>query len=187
MKELSLNILDIAQNSVKADAKNIVIDLTEEGPLLTLRITDDGKGMKKDFLEKVFDPFTTTRTTRSVGLGLPLLKMASEATGGTMTIESKDAESYPSDHGTVVCATFRTDHIDCPPLGDIVSTVVLLIQSSPFEPNWTYTHKVDGRESCLDTYSLHEQLGSDIPLDAPEILAFVRDFLEEGEKMLYDE
>ncbi|MBQ9469283.1 MAG: ATP-binding protein [Clostridia bacterium] len=181
MKELSLNILDIAQNSFKAEAENIALELLEEGALFTFRITDDGRGMTPEFLMRVMDPFTTTRTTRKVGLGLPLLKMAAEATGGELKIVSKDREHYPEDHGTVVTATFFTDHIDCPPLGDVVSTVLLLIQSAPFSPRLSYTHKKNGEEFSLDTAELHEQLGPDVPLDEPEVLAFLRDYLTEGE------
>lgn len=184
MKELSLNILDIAQNSVKANAGTVRIELLEEGDLLTFRITDDGYGMSEDFLNKVLDPFTTTRTTRKVGLGLPLLKMAAEATGGTLTISSRDAESFPEDHGTELTATFYKNHIDCPPLGDIVSTLTLLIQSAPFSPRYVYVHKKDGKESYLDTDELHEQLGPDIPLSEPEVLSFLADFLGEQEAAL---
>lgn len=184
MKELSLNILDIAQNSVKAEAQHIMLDLIEEGNLFTFRITDDGKGMTKEFVKRVIDPFTTTRTTRKVGLGLPLLKMAAEATGGKLSIESRDREHFPLDHGTVVTATFFTDHIDCPPLGDIVSTVLLLLQNAPFSPRYTYRHRKNGAVFELDTNDLHEQLGPDVPLDEPEVLAFLRDYLTEGEASL---
>ena len=154
MKELSLNILDIAQNSVKAGAKNIEISLAEEGNRLTFRITDDGCGMSEDFLARVLDPFTTTRTTRKVGLGLPLLKMAAEATGGSLEISSRSEKEH-ADHGTEVTATFYTDHIDCPPLGDIVSTVVLLLQNAPFEPRYVYSHSKGENVFSLDTAELH--------------------------------
>lgn len=184
MKELSLNILDIAGNSFKAGAENITLELIEEGNLFTFRITDDGKGMTPEFLARVLDPFTTTRTTRKVGLGLPLLKMAAEATGGELTILSRDEKTCPDDHGTVVTATFFTDHIDCPPLGDVASTALMLFQSAPFSPRLTYVHRKNGREFSLDTAELHEQLGPDVPLDEPEVLAFLREYLEEGEASL---
>ena len=183
MKELSLNILDIAQNSVKARAENISLEIVEEGSTLTFRITDDGVGMTGAFLERVFDPFTTTRTTRKVGLGLPLLKMAAEATGGWLTIVSKDKENY-ADHGTTVSATFFTNHIDCPPLGDVVSTVLMLVQSAPFSPHYIYEHTKNGKSFRLDTDELHEQLGPDIPLNEPEVLSFIKDYLSEGEAEL---
>ncbi|MBP5156148.1 MAG: sensor histidine kinase [Clostridia bacterium] len=183
MKELSLNILDIAQNSVKAGAGNIEISLAEEGSRLVFRITDDGCGMTKDFLANVLDPFTTTRTTRKVGLGLPLLKMAAEATGGAVEITSR-SEKETADHGTEVTATFYTDHIDCPPLGDIVSTVVLLLQNAPFGPRYVYSHSKGENRFSLDTDELHEQLGPDIPLSEPAVLEFIESYLREGEESL---
>ena len=181
MKELSLNILDVAQNSVKAKATVITVELIEEGNELTFRITDDGVGMTPEFLANVLDPFTTTRTTRRVGLGLPLLKMAAEATGGYITVTSRDA-AHHEDHGTVVTAVFRTDHIDCPPLGDIASTMVMLIQNAPFAPRYIYRRSVDGNGFVLDTDELHASLGEDVPLSEPEVLAFVGDYIREGEE-----
>ncbi len=183
MKELSLNILDIVQNSVRANADVIEIDIHESGPLLTLTVKDNGHGMKEEFLKGVLDPFTTTRTTRKVGLGLPLLKMVAEQTGGSLSIRSKHEQDH-EDHGTTLCARFYTDNIDCPPLGDIVSTIVLLIQGAPFAPRYIYRHCKDGKESFLDTDDLHEQLGADIPLSEPEVLAFVREYLTDMEGAL---
>ena len=108
MKELALNILDIAKNSVKAGAAHIGISIVEEGALRTLTIRDDGSGIPEEMLRTVMDPFTTTRTTRRVGMGLPLLKDAAEQTGGRVEILSRQGEA----HGTVVTATFFTDNID---------------------------------------------------------------------------
>ena len=184
MKELSLNILDIAQNSVKAEATFIEILIAEEGPKMELTIRDNGYGMKEEFLRNVLDPFTTTRTTRKVGLGLPLLKMAAESTGGSLQISSIHRDEDEKRCGTAVKATFFTDHIDCPPLGDIVSTVVLLVQNAPFSPRYLYRHTKDGKESLLDTEELHLQLGGDIPLNEPEILAFISEYLQVQEEAL---
>ena len=184
MKELSLNILDVAQNSVKAEATLIEILIDEAGPRLSLTIKDNGYGMKADFLERVLDPFTTTRTTRKVGLGLPLLKMAAEATGGGLEIRSVHRSDDSIECGTVVSALFYTDHIDCPPLGDIASTLVLLVQNAPFAPRYVYRHTKDGKECVLDTDELHEQLGWEIPLSEPEVLSFLSDYLKEQEEAL---
>ena len=117
MKDLSLNLLDIAENSVKAEATLTQLLLTQEGSILTFQVVDDGRGMTEEVLKGVVDPFYTTRTTRKVGLGLPLLRMAAEQTGGTMTVESRHRDTHPDNHGTVVTAVFHTDHIDCPPWG----------------------------------------------------------------------
>ena len=178
MKELSLNILDITQNSVTAGAKNILISLVEtDDGWLTLTITDDGCGMSEETLRTVMDPFYTTRTTRKVGMGVPLLKLASEQTGGKLDIKSKDAKNNPEDHGTVVTATFDTKHIDMTPVGDMVSTVEVLLQGHP-EIDYVYVHKTPRFSVEMDTRELKAVLG-DISLGEPEILEWVRGYLSE--------
>ena len=177
MKELSLNILDIVENSAKAEAKNIGIALHEENSILTLTITDDGKGMTAKTLEGVVDPFYTTRTTRKVGLGIPLLILAAEQTGGNVKIVSKHIEEHPDAHGTIVTATLHRDHIDSPPLGDVIATVVTVIQGHP-DTDLLYTHTANGISVSLDTKEMRQILG-DIPLSSPEILVWIEDNLRE--------
>ena len=178
MKELSLNVLDIAMNSVKAGAKHLDILLNEAGSRLTITIRDDGCGMSPEMLATVADPFTTTRTTRKVGMGIPLFKLAAEQTGGTLTIVSKQARAGEADHGTTVTATFDVSHVDCAPVGDMTSTVTTLMQGSP-EIDLTYEFLVDGEGKRLSTAEMREMLGPDVPLDAPEVLSWVRDYLSE--------
>ena len=178
MKELSLNILDIAQNSVKARAENILIELIEADAKLILTIKDDGCGMSKEMVENVMNPFCTTRTTRKVGLGVPLLKLAAEQTGGGIRIESVSETDNPENHGTTVTAEFFTDHIDCTPLGDIISTVTVLIQGSP-DIEWKFVHKKNGGAVELDTRELREVLG-DVPLDNYEVIKWIEEYLKEG-------
>lgn len=177
MKELSLNVLDIAKNSVKAGATRIDITLVTVDSLLTLTITDDGCGMTPETLATVMDPFYTTRTTRRVGMGLPLLVLAAEQTGGSVTIRSRHVETHPTDHGTVVTATFHTDHIDFTPVGDMVSTLETLILGSP-EIDFTLLHEEGGRRVELDTRQLREVLG-EVPLDSPEVIGWIREYLRE--------
>lgn len=178
MKELSLNILDIAQNSVSAGAKNIGIFLTEtEEGMLTLSITDDGKGMSAEMVRAVTDPFCTTRTTRKVGMGIPLLKLACEQTGGSLRIESVPREEDPVNHGTVVTATFDTTSIDFTPLGDVTDTLIVLIQGHP-EIEYRFTHTVPQGSVRLDTGELRDVLG-DISLAEFEVLEWIRGALEE--------
>lgn len=179
MKELSLNILDIAQNSIKAGAEHLDILLTQTGNRLTITIADDGCGMSPAFLASVTDPFTTTRTTRKVGMGLPLFKLAAEQTGGSLAVTSVQQTPDCAEHGTRVEATFYTDHMDCAPLGDVTSTVVTLIQGSPLL-HLTYVHIVDGAEKRLSTDEMREMLGPEVPLSDPEVLMWVRDFLNEA-------
>ena len=177
MKELSLNVLDITKNSVKAGATLIHISLVEEGNLLTLTITDNGCGMKPEVVETVMNPFYTTRTTRKVGMGVPLLMLAAEQTGGSVTIESRHEEEYPDGHGTVVTATFYTDHIDFTPIGDMASSMETLIMGSP-DIDFTFLHDMNGRRVELDTRQLREVLG-DVPLDSYEVVQWIGDFLRE--------
>ena len=177
MKELSLNILDIAMNSVKARADKVSIELEETAERLSVKITDNGCGMKKDFLDTVTDPFSTTRTTRNVGLGIPLFKLAAEQTGGSFEISSKHESEYPDEHGTVTAASFVKNHLDFTPLGDVVSSVIVLIQGSP-DIRWIFTHKTEKGEVALDTAELKEVLG-DVPLDNVEVLNWISEYLKE--------
>ena len=177
MKDLSLNLLDIAENSVKAEATLTQLLLTQEGDILTFQVVDDGKGMTEEVLKGVVDPFYTTRTTRKVGLGLPLLRMAAEQTGGTMKVESRHRDSYPDNHGTVVTAVFHTDHIDCPPVGDLVATVTTLIQGHP-DTDFLFRH-ADGETVVeLDTRQLREVLG-EVSLAEFEVLQWISGFLQD--------
>lgn len=176
MKELSLNILDIAENSTKAGASLVEILLVEEGNKLTLTIADDGCGMSPETARNVTDPFYTTRTTRRVGLGLPLLKLAAEQTGGQMSLSSS---TDPESHGTKVCAVFYTDHIDAEPLGDTVSTVVTLVQGHP-DTDFHFLHEKDGKElASLDTREVRAVLGDDVPLSALPVLDWIGSALRE--------
>ena len=172
MKELSLNILDIAMNSVKAKAKNVSISIMDEGDTMSVVIKDNGSGMSQDTLKRVTDPFYTTRTTRKVGLGIPFYILAAEQTGGKVEIISQTEE--PS--GTTVSALFYKNHIDCLPLGDIISTFLTLIQGNP-NIDFLFTHN----SVNLNTKELKEVLG-DVPLSSPEVLVWIREFLEEQYK-----
>lgn len=178
MKELSLNILDIAENSVKAKATLTEIDITEQEDKLTLTITDDGCGMTEEILKTVTDPFYTTRTTRKVGMGIPLLKLEAELTGGSLSINSKHISEYPNDHGTVVTAVFFKNHIDCTPLGDVVSSLTTLIQGHP-DTDFLFTHKTGEKEITLDTRELREVLGADVPLNTYDVIKWIEEYLNE--------
>lgn len=181
MKELSLNILDIAQNSVKAGAKNIGIDINEDGSTFSFTVTDDGCGMTREQVERLKDPFFTTRTTRKVGLGIPLLTLAAEQTGGSVQIESRSEKEFPDSHGTVLTARFLKNSIDFTPLGDIVSTLLTLIQGSE-NIDYEFSHTVNGKKISLSTREMKEILG-DVPLSEPEVLEWAREYLGS----LYDE
>jgi len=174
MKELSLNILDVAKNSVKAGASRIVIRIDESDGWRTLSIIDNGCGMPPEFVATVTDPFTTTRTTRPVGMGLPLLKLAAEQTGGTLTIES----SVEPPTGTTVKARFRMDHLDCVPVGDYAGSVVTLIQGSPEIDFYFVYNREDGQSVSVDTAELRQILGPEVPLDLPDVLLWIQGALQ---------
>lgn len=177
MKELSLNILDIAQNSIKAGAAHIDVLLTEDSETLELCIRDDGCGMTADVVRGVTDPFYTTRTTRSVGMGIPLLKLAAEQTGGSFSIESTSEKDDPVHHGTAVHARFFKNHLDFTPLGDVVSTVCTLIQGAP-DVDWHFCHCFGNACAEVDTAQMREVLGG-VPLDSFEVLDWIRQSLSE--------
>ena len=177
MKELSLNILDIVENSVKAGATLTEINLLEDGDRFCLTITDDGCGMTEETLKTVTNPFYTTRTTRKVGMGLPLLKLEAELTGGSLTISSKHVSEFPDEHGTVVCAVFYKNHIDFTPLGDVVASITTLIQGHP-DTDFLFIHKTDDREVRLDTRELRVVLEG-VPLNEYEVIKWIEEYLNE--------
>jgi len=158
MQELSMNVLDVAENSVAAGATLVAITLSIDtaAKRMTLTITDNGKGMPPEMAARVTDPFCTTRKTRKVGLGLPFLKMAAEMTGGALSIESTVGK------GTCVTAWFTLGHIDLAPLGDMSATVAGLIQCSP-DIDFVYTVQADGEQFAADTRELRAVLDG-VPL-----------------------
>ena len=178
MKELSLNILDIAKNSVKAGASLVQILLKETDAELTLTIADDGCGMTEEILRGVSDPFYTTRTTRKVGMGIPLLKLAAEQTGGEVKITSRHESTHPTDHGTEVVAVFFKNHIDFTPMGDVVSSIITLIQGNPMI-DFLFRHETDALCAELDTRQMREILGTDVPLNSFEVLQWIEGYLQE--------
>ncbi len=177
MDELSLYVLDITMNSVRAGATEIKVELREEGEWLYFTVTDNGCGMHDEQVKKLTNPFFTTRKTRKVGLGIPFLTMLAEMTGGGVTISSKH-ESLYEDHGTVTSAKFGRHHIDFIPIGDMTDTVKTLIQGSP-DINFTYIHSTEKGEVTLSCREIREVLGEDIPLNEPEILAWIDGTLRE--------
>lgn len=174
MRELSLNILDVAQNSISAGGKHIRINVTrsERDDTLVIQMVDDGCGMTPEQIAQVIDPFYTTRTTRKVGLGVPLFKMAAEMTGGTFSIESQVGK------GTRVEASFVPSHMDMTPLGDLNATISILIRCNP-DLDFHFHHKTDIGEFTMDTEELREVLGGDVSFSHPDIMEWIEGFLQE--------
>lgn len=177
MKELSLNILDITENSVKAKATLTKILLNETDDILEIVIEDNGTGMTNEVLMGVTDPFYTTRTTRKVGMGLPLLKLQAEQTGGGISVSSVHINDDSENHGTVVKALFYKNHIDFTPLGDVVSTIVTLIQGHP-DTDFLFEHKFNENTVTLDTRELRKIL-EDVPLNSYDVIKWIEGFLLE--------
>ena len=178
MKELSLNVLDITMNSVKAGATFIEILLDETDESLEIVIRDNGCGMTDDIVEQLKNPFYTTRTTRKVGMGVPLLTLAAEQTGGHVSIVSDTAAENPDAHGTTVTAVFHKNHLDFTPLGDMIPTITTLIQGSP-DIDFHFRHTAPARTVELKTAELRQVLGDDVPLGAFEILQWIEEYLRE--------
>lgn len=179
MTELSLHILDIAQNSVNADASVIEISVSENilQDILSLEIIDNGNGMTMEELRKAKDPFYSTGHKKT-GLGIPLLKQQSEQSNGKFSLVSESGK------GTRVAASFQYSHIDRQPVGDMNATIISLIRAWP-EIDWKYTHSINGKSFILDTCEIREEL-DDIPINNSKVVGFLRDMLQENIQALSD-
>ncbi len=175
MTEISLNVLDIANNSIRAGADliEIIIQIQRDQDKLIITIADNGCGMTEDQIRQVEDPFFTTRTTRKVGLGVPFFKMAAQCSGGTFRIESVPGA------GTSVVAEFGLSHIDRMPLGDMNSTIHTLITLNT-QIDFLYRYQFDTREFTLDTREFRQILGG-VPLNTPEVSDYIKEYLKENQ------
>lgn len=169
MEDLSLHILDIAENSIAAGASRIEIIIREDTSqdLLILEVRDNGKGMDEELLKMVADPFFTTKTVRKVGLGIPLLKQAAEECGGELSIHSEKGK------GTAITARFRRSHIDLKPLGDIGATIMVLVAGNP-NVNFIFEYNKDSKRFRFDTEELRNELEG-IPINLPAVLMVIKD------------
>ena len=180
MRDLSMHVLDIAQNSIKAGAKLVTVTFVDDGNgKLTFSVQDDGCGMSPDFLARVTDPFTTSRTTRKVGLGVPMLKQSAEMCGGEFSIESEVGV------GTTISASFDTRNIDCIPLGDICDSLLTLVVLNPNEPEFLFQASSPKSEAMFDTRQLRQVLG-DVPLNEPDIINWMKESIEEEFKPILE-
>ncbi len=176
LEDLSAHVLDIAENSVMAEATEVRIEIIEDksADRLSFSVEDNGRGMTKEFMSKVTDPFTTTRTTRRVGMGLPFLKQSAELCGGGLEIVSEPGK------GTKTTASFIMSSIDRPPLGDIPASLMALIMGSP-EIRWIYRHRTDNGEFVLDTDEIIDALdGEREMLRSPEVGLWLKEHIKEN-------
>ncbi|MEG2574412.1 MAG: ATP-binding protein [Christensenella sp.] len=174
MKEISLHIMDIIQNSVTANATviEVALAIARDEDIVSVTIKDNGKGMSKEMLAHVTSPFVTTRTTRKVGLGISLFKAGAEISGGCFEIDSQEGV------GTELRAVYVLSNIDRPPIGDFAGTMQSVIVCNP---NIDFVVKViiDGHEEFLDTREVRQVLGDKISLDMPEVSAWIKENLNE--------
>lgn len=179
MRELSLNILDIAQNSIAAGSllTEIKVEENTAEKTLLIGIYDNGKGMTEEQVRNVQDPFYTTRTTRKVGMGIPLFKMAAEQTGGSFTLTSQVGV------GTNVEARFKTDSIDFTPLGDVAATIATIVCMNE-DKDFIYTRKIDGAEFKFSSADIKKILDG-VPLSEPSVMNWVEGYISEQTEELF--
>lgn len=171
MDDLSLHILDIAENSVRADARNIEIIISREAGILRVEVNDDGRGMDAATLARVRDPFFTTKRKKT-GLGIPLLSQAAEQTGGNVTVDSAPGR------GTKVTVTFPWEHVDRPPVGSMADTLLTLIAGHP-DREYIYEERDRDRSFRFDTREIKADLDG-VPITEPSVLAAIRGLLKEN-------
>ncbi len=174
-----MHILDIVQNAISAKANLIEIRITEDlnRNVFEVLIKDNGKGMDDKMLTHVADPYTTTRTTRKVGLGIPLLKHSAEQSNGYIKVHSA------KNIGTTIQATFQLDHVDRPPLGDCTGTIVLLAAANP-DIDFKYIHSVNDNTYTFDTREVKEIL-DDIKISDPKDRNMLKEMINENLREIY--
>jgi hypothetical protein len=174
MEDFSLHILDVAENGIGAGATLIKIIVREDTDTdrLTISIQDNGRGMEPEFLAIVLDPFVTTRTTRKVGLGLSLFQQSAQEAAGDLVVESTPGV------GTTVTALMSHKHIDRKPMGNMVETILTLIEGNP-QCDFLYAHSKNGKEYTLDTRTMRAEL-EEIPINHPEVIGLIRQDLSAG-------
>lgn len=179
MRELALHILDLVQNSIEAGATSVLLEIIEDinADIMVIRVTDNGRGMDEATRRRVLDPFVTTRKTRRVGLGLPLIDMSTKRCGGSLRIISTPGQ------GTTVEASYRHGHLDRPPLGNMLETVKTLIIANP-ELDFEYRHNFNGAVFSLATRDITEALG-DVPLTHPDVISWLHEYLSDNLVNLY--
>lgn len=174
MKELSLHILDLVENSINAHAKLVTITIIEDisNNLLKITIEDNGHGMDEGLLRIADNPFTTTRKTRDVGLGLSLMKAAALRTDGNFYITSE------KNKGTKVVAIFKYDHIDRAPIGNMGSTISTLLNREE-NIDYLYVHQINNKQFKFDTREIRKLLG-EVKLNTPEVILWVREYINDN-------
>ncbi len=178
MNDLSLHIIDIIQNSLSAGAGLVTVSVNEDtqANCLTIEVGDNGKGMTKEQVDKLDDPFFTSRTTRRVGMGIPLFRQSARQSGGDVVIISEPGK------GTDIKATFELNNIDRPPLGDIANTIILMVSANP-DKEFVFCYIYNGNEYCFDTREVKEVLEG-LPLNDVSVIRMLTEMVSENIKEL---
>jgi hypothetical protein len=178
LREISLHIIDIAENGIAADADLITIKISEStaNNLLEVTVADNGTGISPELIDKVTDPFFTTKKTRRIGLGLSLFKEAAERCGGEFSIRSEAGK------GTKIFASFTLDHLDLAPIGDLAGSVMCLIMGNP-GVDFVYEYEYNKKSFSLDTREIKKELDG-VPVNRPEVLRYISDMIEGSVKEL---
>ena len=175
MFELSLHILDLVQNAISAGASLVEMEIVmdESANKLTITLTDDGCGMDAALTKRVCSPFATTRTTRKVGLGIPMFTQLAQQCGGGLSIDSKVGQ------GTRLSAWFQLKNIDLPPMGDLRGTLCALILGAPDKPDFVLDYRVNDQAFVFDTRQIRALLGG-VGLNEPDVLGWIGEYITEG-------
>lgn len=179
MREISLHLLDLVQNSIEAGATSVKLEINENlnSDKMIIRVMDNGRGMDEKLRQLVIDPFITTRTTRRIGLGLPLMDMSTKRCGGYLDVDSTPGK------GTVVEAMYQHSHLDRPPMGNLVETVKSILVANP-ELDFIYDHTVNDRRFTVSSRDLADTLDG-IPLTQPDVLVWLNGYLSDHIANLY--
>lgn len=173
MKEISLHILDLMQNSIEAGASKILLEVNEnENGFLTFSITDNGRGMSEDMLKKIRDPFVTTRQTRNVGLGIPFVEMTTKQSGGSLIIKSSQGK------GTFLKASYVKEHLDRPPLGDIINTIKVFLVTN-LQLHFVMHYFVREKSFSFDSKVIQKLLGKGLDFSYPEVYSWLGIYLKQ--------
>ncbi len=180
MEELSYHILDLVQNSIRAKATEVEVEIedSEKKDELIIKVKDNGIGMDKETLRRVTDPFYTTKKEKKVGLGVSLLKETALLCDGKFSIKSQPKK------GTTVLAKFKRSHIDLPTIGNLEDTILSIISSSQTF-DIVFKIKTDKGEFILDSKDIKKELGDEIPLCSPEVISFLREYINSGIKRIF--
>ena len=169
-----MHVYDLMENSTAANSTEVKLTIRDslKDNIYAFTIEDNGKGMTPEFMAKVTDPYTTSRTTRKVGLGLPLIKMNTENCGGGMKLQSEVGK------GTRLDFWFQHNHWDRPPMGDLAGTIVMLCAAHE-DIHIIYKHITDEDEFVFDTDEIHEALDG-MSMNDVKVMGWLKDMVQEN-------